>query len=115
MKRHHLTSSLLTLTLIGWSLSAVVPPLADAQHGQETDMPVDEVHAGMRAVGLTVFHGTRIDSFPLEILGVLRDFSPGGDIILARAEGDSLKRSGIVQGMSGSPIYIDGTYVSGRS
>lgn len=74
-------------------------------------MPFDDIRPGMRAVGRTVFQGTTLDSFALEILGVVRDFTPGGGLILARASGDSVERVGIAQGMSGSPIFVDGKLI----
>ena len=70
--------------------------------------PVDSVQVGMVGVGLSVFEGTRIDSFPVTILGVLRGYRPGATLILARAEGAYLQRTGIIAGMSGSPVYIHG-------
>lgn len=74
-------------------------------------MSLDEVRPGMRAVGRTVFQGTTVDSFSLEILGVVRDFTPGGGLILARADGDSVQRVGIAQGMSGTPIFVEGRII----
>lgn len=70
--------------------------------------PVDSVRAGMVGVGFTVFEGTRIDTFSLSILGVLKGYRPGATLILARAVGSFLERTGIIAGMSGSPVYIQG-------
>jgi len=70
--------------------------------------PVDSVRAGMVGVGLSVFEGTRIDSFPVTILGVLKSQQPGTTLVLARAQGAFLERTGIIAGMSGSPVYING-------
>jgi hypothetical protein len=70
--------------------------------------PADSVRAGMTGVGLSVFEGTRIDSFPVSILGVLKGQRPGTTLILARAHGAFLERTGIIAGMSGSPVYING-------
>jgi hypothetical protein len=52
--------------------------------------------------------GTKLDEFSAEVLGVLRGVSPGRDMVLCRLTGCNLDHSGIIQGMSGSPIYIDG-------
>ena len=70
--------------------------------------PVDSVKAGMTGYGLTVFEGTRIDTFQVTLLGVLRGYRPGANLVLARAEGPYLERTGIIAGMSGSPVYIHG-------
>src|SRR5439155_7418702 len=70
--------------------------------------PVDSVRAGMTGIGLTVFEGTRIDSFPVTILGVLKGQRPGATLVLVRAQGAYLERTGIIAGMSGSPVYING-------
>src|SRR5215831_10593052 len=71
-------------------------------------MSVDEVRAGMRGVGKTVFQGTKVDEFDVEVLGVLKNFAPKQDMILARLSGGPLSRTGVIAGMSGSPVYIDG-------
>jgi hypothetical protein len=69
---------------------------------------VTQVRPGMKGTGRTVMVGTRLEEFGAEVLGVLRDVSPGRDMILCRLNGCDLEHAGIIQGMSGSPIYIDG-------
>lgn len=69
---------------------------------------VKDVRPGMKGVGQTVMVGTELEEFRAEVLGVLRDVSPGRDMILCRLSGCNLEHAGIIQGMSGSPIYIDG-------
>src|SRR2546422_11747637 len=77
--------------------------------GQNTKfMSVDEVRAGMKGFGKTVFQGTKIEQFDVELLGVLKNFAPKQDMILARLSGGPLARTGVIAGMSGSPVYIDG-------
>jgi hypothetical protein len=71
-------------------------------------MPVDEVRPGMKGFGKTVFQGTRIEQFDVEVLGVLKNFAPKQDMILARLSGGPLARTGVIAGMSGSPVYVDG-------
>ena len=72
-------------------------------------MPVDEVVPGMRGTGLTVFQGTERSEFSVEIIGVLENaMGPRRNLILARLEGGPLAESGVIQGMSGSPVYVDG-------
>jgi SpoIVB peptidase S55 len=79
-------------------------------------MPVDEIRPGMQGVGRTVFEGTELQDFKVHILGVLRNVQgPKRDLILARLEGGPLAKTGVAQGMSGSPVYIDGRLVGAVS
>src|SRR5205823_1088689 len=71
-------------------------------------MSVDEVHPGMKGIARTVFQGTKIDEFEVELLGVLKNLAPKQDMILARLSGGPLARTGVIAGMSGSPVYVDG-------
>lgn len=72
---------------------------------------IEEITPGMRGIGRSVFRGGTIDTFAVEIIGVLPTASPGGEMILARLEGQGLETSGIVAGMSGSPVYLDGRII----
>jgi hypothetical protein len=74
-------------------------------------MPLSQVHQGMKGYGVTVFEGTRLERFDVEILGVLNHIAPGQDLILARVDSPVVKRAGVIAGMSGSPIYIDGKVI----
>jgi len=74
-------------------------------------MPVEEVRPGMKGVGRTVFEGTAIQDFQVEILGVLKNVQPKQDLILARLSGGPLEKTGVIQGMSGSPVYINGRLI----
>ncbi|ADV63099.1 hypothetical protein Isop_2527 [Isosphaera pallida ATCC 43644] len=76
-------------------------------------MPVAEVRPGMKGHGWTVMTGTKLERFEAEVLGVLRDVSPGRDMILCRLSGLNLEHSGVIQGMSGSPIYLEGNRLIG--
>src|SRR5215470_19592150 len=71
-------------------------------------MSVDEVRPGMKGVGKTVFQGTKVEQFDVELLGVLKNFAPKQDMILARLSGGPIARTGVIAGMSGSPVYVDG-------
>jgi hypothetical protein len=73
--------------------------------------PLKDVRAGQRGVGKTVFSGTRVEDFQVEILGVLENLGPRRSIILAKLSGGPLASAGVMQGMSGSPVYIDGKLV----
>jgi len=74
-------------------------------------LPLHEVRAGMRGVGKTVFSGTRVEDFQVEVLGVLENSGPKQSVILARLSGGPLATAGVMQGMSGSPVYIGGKLV----
>src|SRR3982751_4813466 len=79
-------------------------------------MPIEEVRPGMVGIGRTVFEGTDLQDFKVHILGVLRNIQgPKRDLILARLEGAGLAESGVAQGMSGSPVYIDGRLIGAVS
>lgn len=77
----------------------------------KTYWDVRDLRPGMTGVGRTVMVGTRLEEFEVEVLGVLRGVSPGRDMILCRLKGCNLEHAGIIQGMSGSPIYIEGKLV----
>jgi SpoIVB peptidase S55 len=76
--------------------------------GAQNFFPLKDVRPGLRGVGRTVFQGDRIEEFQVEILGVLRNLGPKQTIVLARLSGGPLAETGVLQGMSGSPVYIDG-------
>jgi len=79
-----------------------------AQSPQPT-IPVDQIHAGMRGYALTVFEGVKPESMDVEVLGVLHNVNgPKGDMILVRLHGTKVEYTGVVAGMSGSPVYLDG-------
>ncbi len=74
-------------------------------------MSADELKPGMKGTGRTVFSGTEISEFEVEILGVLKNIYPKGDLILARLHNEVLDKTGLIAGMSGSPVYIDGKLI----
>src|ERR1700747_3128709 len=72
-------------------------------------IPVSQIHTGMRGVAYTVFQGTKPEPMDVEVLGVLKNMNgPKGDIILVRLHGAKAEYTGVVAGMSGSPVYFDG-------
>ena len=94
-----------SLLVLGLSLSTV--PLA-AQISQPT-IPVDQIHAGMRGYALTVFEGVKPERMDVEVLGVMHNTNgPKGDVILVRLHGEKVEYTGVVAGMSGSPVYLNG-------
>lgn len=74
-------------------------------------MPLSQVEKGMKGYGLTVFQGNTLEKFDVEILGVLHNIGPGQNLILARVASPVTDRAGVIAGMSGSPIYIDGKVI----
>lgn len=82
--------------------------LAVCSPAQTPFFPLKDIRPGMHGVGRTVFSGNRIDEFQVEILGVLDNIGPKESLILARLSGGPLEHTGVMQGMSGSPVYIDG-------
>jgi hypothetical protein len=93
------------LLVLGLSLPTIY---LSAQVSQPT-IPVDQIHPGMRGYALTVFQGVKPESMDVEVLGVLHNVNgPKGDIILIRLHGAKAEYTGVVAGMSGSPVYLDG-------
>jgi len=74
-------------------------------------MPLAEVRPGMTGIGRTTLKGTRIEEFHAEVLAVLTNYGPKRDLILCRCTGAGLEETGIIAGMSGSPVYIDGRLI----
>jgi len=71
-----------------------------------TILPLDEVRIGMQGYGLTVFQGTKIEPFRVQVVAVMRNFAPGRGLIWVRCPEPRMQKLGPVQGMSGSPIYL---------
>ena len=95
----------------GLALGLLIASSLWAQEGAKI-FPLDEVHAGLKGVGRTVFEGNKVEEFQVEILGILKNsLAPKRDVILARLSGGPLDKTGVVAGMSGSPVYIDGKLV----
>ncbi len=75
---------------------------------QISTFPLSQVKRGLIGNGKTVFEGDRVDDFCVEVLGVIENLGPKQSIILARLSGGPLEKTGVMQGMSGSPVYIGG-------
>src|SRR5580704_13465183 len=83
------------------------PKAVSAQNPQT--IAVSQIHAGMRGVAYTVFQGVKPEAMEVEALGVMHNVNgPKGDIILVRLHGQKVEYTGVVAGMSGSPVYFDG-------
>src|SRR5688572_19370002 len=95
---------------------ALAALVASAPRAVTPLMPVSEIRAGMTGVGRTVFEGSELQEFKVQILGVLHNVQgPKRNLILARLEGGPLAQTGVAQGMSGSPVYIDGRLIGAVS
>ncbi len=100
-----MAASCLALLILGGSVAA-----------RATVMPVSEVRPGMVGVGRTVFRGEAIEEFTVRVIGTLKSVvAPQRDLILAKLEGGPLADTGVIAGMSGSPVYIDGRLVGAVS
>ncbi|MBL8794990.1 MAG: SpoIVB peptidase S55 [Planctomycetia bacterium] len=89
-------------------LLVLTPPALQAEPKAQTYWQVDDVRPGMKGTGRTVMKGIKLESFDAEVLGVLKNTSPGRDLVLCRLSGLDLEKTGVIAGMSGSPVYIDG-------
>jgi len=88
--------------------------LVGAARAQENPkfFPLSEIKPGLKGVGRTIFEGQKIEEFQVEFLGVLKNvIGPKHDVILARLSGGPLEKTGVIAGMSGSPVYVDGKLV----
>lgn len=79
-----------------------------AQQSSEI-LPLSEVHPGMQGYAYTIFAGDQVEKFDLEVLGIMPNFlGPKQSIILVQLKGPKVEHTGVVAGMSGSPVYLDG-------
>src|SRR5580692_1618577 len=96
------------LALVGLCLLLSLATQAQTPKPVET-IPIEQIHAGMRGVAYTVFQGTKPEPMDVEVLGILTNANgPKGDVILVRLGGAKAEYTGVVAGMSGSPVYLNG-------
>src|SRR5437762_1602786 len=109
--RPHLSNSRAALVLALLAFFAalcLVPGTLHAQQTRET-LPLSQVRPGMQGYAYTIFAGDQIEKFDLEVIGVVDNFlGPKQSIILVQLKGPKVEHSGVVAGMSGSPVYLDG-------
>lgn len=84
---------------------------SSAAFAADTTMPLSQIQKGMKGYGVTVFEGNKLERFDVEILGVLSNIGPGQNLILAQVDSPVVRRTGVLAGMSGSPVYIDGKVI----
>ncbi len=97
MKRHLLAWFILTL----WASSLFPTEI----------MKLSEIRTGMEGTGKTIFKGTRIETFTFKVLGFIEKFAPDKDLIIVELNAPELEGGGVIAGMSGSPVYIDGKII----
>src|SRR5256712_12180580 len=108
-------SARLILLLI-FSIGTAVATVTTLTSAAATQMGVNDIRPGMVGIGRTVFDGTHVEEFKANILGVLENIiGPHRNLILARLEGGPLAHTGVIAGMSGSPVYVDGKLIGAGS
>src|SRR5579859_5394207 len=94
--------------VLGLALIAALAPLGMPAQSNQI-LPLDEIRAGMQGYAYTIFAGDQVEKFDLEVIGVMPNFlGPRQSIILVQLKGAKVERTGVVAGMSGSPVYLDG-------
>jgi SpoIVB peptidase S55 len=103
----HLPARVL-LRVFRLALVAVLFPVTLIAQSNEI-LPLDQVRPGMQGYAYTIFAGDQVEKFDLEVIGVMPNFlGPRQSIILVQLKGPKVERTGVVAGMSGSPVYLDG-------
>jgi hypothetical protein len=107
---NHVCRALRPAYLALWfaALFLALPASVSAEPKPDSYWNVEDVQPGMKGTGRTVMKGTKVETFSAEVLGVLKNISPGRDLILCRLSGLDLDKTGVIAGMSGSPVTIDG-------
>jgi SpoIVB peptidase S55 len=106
----------LLLALAVLTLGSIAAPVLHAAGDQPPILPLDQVKPGMKGVAYTIFAGDTIEPFDVEVIGILPNLmGPKQSIILVQLHGDKALHTGVVAGMSGSPVYIDGKLVGALS
>ncbi len=95
------------------AMAALLAVAASPARARPTDiLPAGDLTPGMKGYGFSDFgDGKGVQRFEVEIIGLLKSYAPKQDLVLARVSGGSLEKTGIIAGMSGSPIYVDGKLV----
>src|SRR5436305_2265583 len=102
-------TALAVVVVYAFVLSFLLQTQTYAQTKPVETLPLSQIHAGMRGVAYTVFQGTTPEAMDVEVLGVLKNANgPKGDVILVRLGGAKAEYTGVVAGMSGSPVYFNG-------
>src|SRR5215468_1701241 len=105
---------LFAVVALAMAFCAASSPILLAQSNEI--LPLSQVQAGMHGYAYTIFAGDQVEKFDLEVIGVMPNFlGPKQSIILVQLKGAKVEHTGVVAGMSGSPVYIDGKLVGALS
>src|SRR5713101_7501742 len=105
----------LPLAILGFVAVFFVAPSPSAADSNEI-LPLDQVRPGMQGYAYTIFAGDQVEKFDLEVIGIMPNFlGPKQSIILVQLKGPKVEHTGVVAGMSGSPVYIEGKLVGALS
>jgi hypothetical protein len=97
-------------------LGSIAAPALRAATDQPPILPLEQVKPGMRGVAYTIFAGDKIEPFDVEVIGILPNLmGPKQSIILVQLHGEKAEHTGVVAGMSGSPVYVDGKLMGALS
>jgi len=112
--RSHLSAlwgltKVLTLGLLAFAC-ALSPAFPQTGPGNSSEiLPLDQVRPGMQGYAYTIFAGDQVEKFDLEVIGIMPNFlGPKQSIILVQLKGPKVEHTGVVAGMSGSPVYLEG-------
>jgi hypothetical protein len=109
MKKAVIFVTLLSFLSLGYAQTQTSNNAAQKPAARTQIMSVDDVRPGMKGVAYTVFQGTQPEAMGVEVLGLLKNMNgPKSDVVLVRLKGEHAEYTGVVAGMSGSPVYIDG-------
>ena len=90
-------------------LGSIAVPAARGAGERPPTISLDQIKPGMTGVAYTIFAGDNIEPFDIEVIGILPNLlGPKQSIILVQLHGEKAEHTGVVAGMSGSPVYIDG-------
>src|SRR5712671_1917993 len=109
--RSHLSKfrSVLIFALLAFLAALCLRPGAAVAQESNEVLPLSQVRAGMQGYAYTIFAGDQVEKFDLEVIGILDNFlGPKRSIILMQMKGQKVEHTGVVAGMSGSPVYLDG-------
>jgi len=112
--RRHLSVSrtlswVLPLAILGFALTLFLGAVCSLAAQSNEILPLEQVRPGMQGYAYTIFAGDQIEKFDLEVIGVMPNFmGPKQSIILVQLKGPKVEHTGVVAGMSGSPVYLEG-------
>jgi hypothetical protein len=106
----------LLLAVVALMLGSIAAPALRAATDQPPILPLEQVKPGMRGIAYTIFAGDKIEPFDVEVIGILPNLmGPKQSIILVQLHGEKAEHTGVVAGMSGSPVYVDGKLMGALS